>query len=204
MVDGKLIPQPLGCDLVGLALFTGSSTPTIINNVRSALRPDLVNSSFAAPPCDLQHYGAVDPATEKDTPPPPPPGPATPQQVLGCPAGRLYTQFGAESQRSFGNQLKAALSGAATVEPPEVVNGFDATNIVVRYFFAEMAPEAAKWQALLEAALPGTDVKYAYVPGYEAAIGSNKKATFELWWPATKTPAEKVLTPACSSAPATS
>ena len=28
------------------------------------------------------------------------------------------------------------------------------------------------------------DVKYAYIPGYETAIGEKNSHTFELWWPA--------------------
>lgn len=193
MVDGKLIDEKLGCDLVGLALFTGKSTREIFIDVVNALSPEEIATRYSSPPCNLAKIAT--PPAEVDTIDEQPLPAATAQ----CPPGRLFTQFGAEEQRAFGTQLQKAVAqgnlGGARVEAPEVVKGFDAKNPVVRYFFTDRQEAARSWQSLLEAMIPGIDVKFAYTPGYEAAFSSDRKDTFELWWP------KGLATPASIGAP---
>lgn len=177
MTGGGLIPRDLGCSIVGLALFTGKGKPDVFNGVIAALPASVVDKDFASAPCDLKGYGS--PAVVSDAP----------AQTTGrdnCPTGKLYTQFGSQDQLTAGKQLKAVFAGAvpkAVVTSPEIVAQFDSASPVVRYFFREKEEAARLWQAAIETAIPGVDVKYAYIPGYEAAIGSDSQDTFELWWP---------------------
>jgi hypothetical protein len=190
MAGGGLIPRDLGCSIVGLALFTGKGKPDVFNGVIAALPASVVDKDFSSAPCNLKGFSA--PAVVSDAP----------AQTTGqdnCPTGKLYTQLGRHEQQTAGKQLKAAFAAAvpkAVVTSPEIVAQFDAANPVVRYFFREKEDAARLWQAAIETAIPGVDVKYAYIPGYEAAIGSDSQDTFELWWPKS-VPIGNVRAPQC-------
>ncbi len=195
MVDGHLIPASVGCNVVGLALFTGKSTPAVFTSVFAALPTALIDQNFSQPPCNIKAFAEV----PQPTPAPPV---DTPLQQVVCPTGTLYTQFGGEDQRDFGKKIQVALNASnpqGNVTAPQIIDKFDAKAPVIRYFFDSQADNAKRWQGLLQAALGGTPVGSAFVPGFQAAIGTDKQATFELWWPASMKPVNVKNTP-CSAA----
>ena len=187
MAEQLLVPSDFSCRVVGIELFNtqkkGVQAIDLANSVRSSVSETMLNTVFDKWPCDVKSLGATKPADEK-------PAPAEqPAAEFACPTGQLFTQFGADEQSSFGKalaqKLNPALAAGSQVTAPQVIASYDSKNVVVRYFFKDMDQTAQNWTALLQQALHSSavSVKYAYIPGYEQAIGDSHDHTFELWWP---------------------
>lgn len=203
MAEAGLIDPSFACSLVGFAIYEkGDAALTVIKSVRASLDPAFIEKNFAKQPCDAQHFGDIDQSTVKGDA-----ASTQPTESFVCPGGVLYTQFGSAEQGTFGTTLRLDVNqslGGTPVTQPQIIAKYNADSVVVRYFFQSQEDEARRWQLAIESAVGhAVDVKYAYVPGYETAIGAARKATYELWWPAgIKTPAT-VVPVQCTKQPTT-
>ena len=186
MVDQRLLGPTDVCAFIRYDVYKAQRTTPpqsldVLNAILGAMKSGEGAKLLSNPDCPVANV--EDQGTEKASPP------VQPSQTLTCPDGVLYTQFALPEQvpaaKALAEKVNAAV-GRTAVTAPQVIANYDSANVVVRYFFKDPAVEAQAqhWEQLLDAVIGGTpDVKYAYIPGYEQAIGPAHELTFELWWP---------------------
>lgn len=176
LVQSGMVPASTACSLVAYALST-NDRDAVYRSLAATFPIEQRTELFASPECDINAYVSPTGLVEQS-----PTLPSHGNNLVTCPTGRLYTQFGLLDQISFGRQLQSFLTDQPfEITVPEHVDGFDARHAVIRYFDRDMETQAAAWHDYLEIVLPDIDLKYAFVPGFETALSGRDQ--FELWWP---------------------
>lgn len=180
-IKGGLIEEDNYCTVIAYAQHFGDFQRAQLV-LSSIFDEDEKRKYFAKPLCNIASYAptaankgdaGVEPSSVEER--------IQSDAAVPCPAGTLFTQFGKQESVDFGKRLAQLSVTNATINLPEYIPGFDAKNVVVRYFHSQDEATALAWHDYFQLAWPDIDFKYARLSGYESKIGPKR---FELWWPA--------------------